>query len=315
MAAMNKLLGMLAFTRVVEHNSFTAAARRMNMSVSAVAKCVARLEADLGAQLILRTTRQMAVTEQGKEFYARCGQILEDIENAERSLKHGQQSPEGRMRILLPASFGRGTFLPQLEGFMERYPRIVLDVHLNDRPVDLISQQFDLAVHIGALDESTLISRVLTRGPRVTGASPAYLKKHGEPKTPEDLTRHNCVVSTFGAIWPYRVGSRYVKVRVPERLLVSSSDAMREAALLGLGIIQANWWTVKHDIAAGRIRPLLTKNAVEGNPISLVYPASQHVPQKLRVLISFLEEITRASSPSNGRKPPVRPNVSSALRS
>ena len=299
---MNKLVGMTAFVRVVEHNSFTAAAQRMHMSVSAIAKCVARLEADLGAQLIVRTTRQMAVTEQGREFYARCVQILEDVESAESSVKRGHQNPEGRMRVLLPASFGRGTFLPHLGEFMERYPRIVLDVHLNDRPVDLISQQFDLAVHIGELNESTLISRVLTRGPRVTGASPSYLKKYGEPKSPDDLKNHKCIVSTFGPIWPYRVGNRHVKIRVQERLLVSSSDAMREAALLGLGIVQANWWTLRRDIAAGHIRPLLQKNAVEGNRVSVVYPAARYVPQKLRVLINFLENITRAASYRNARK-------------
>jgi DNA-binding transcriptional LysR family regulator len=296
---MNKFQGMLAFARVVEHGGFTAAAQRMNLSVSAVAKSVARLEADLGVQLIARSTRHVAVTESGKEFYARCEQILEDIENAEGSVKHGHRSPEGRMRILLPASFGRGTFLPRLGDFMSRYPGIVLDVHLNDRPVDLISQQFDLAVHIGELNESSLISRALTRGPRVTGTSPSYLKKHGEPRTPQDLIQHSCIVSTFGSAWPYRIGKRDIRIKVPERLLVSSSDAMRESALLGLGIIQANWWTLRHDIASGRIKPLLTKYAVEGSPISVVYPASRFVPQRLRVLIEFLERITRIQSRAN----------------
>jgi DNA-binding transcriptional LysR family regulator len=176
---------------------------------------------------------------------------------------------------------------------MERYPRIVLDVHLNDRPVDLISQQFDLAVHVGELNESNLVSRVLTRGPRVTGASPAYLKQHGEPKTPEDLLDHACVVSTFGSVWPFRAGQRAIRIKVPERLLVSSSDAMRESALLGLGIIQANWWTLRHDIAAGRIKPLLIRYAAEGSPISVVYPASRFIPQRVRALIDFLERITR----------------------
>lgn len=305
---MNKFQGMLAFARVVEHGGFTAASRRMNLSVSAIAKSVARLEADLGVQLIIRTTRHLAVTEDGKEFYARCGQILEEIDKAEGSVKRGHRSPEGRVRIILPASFGRGTFLPRLADLMERYPRIVLDVHLNDRPVDLISQQFDLAVHIGELNESSLISRVLTRGPRVTAASPDYLRKYGEPKLPEDLVRHTCIVSTFGSVWPYRNGKREIRIKVPERLLVSSSDAMRESALLGLGIIQANWWTLRNDLAAGRIKPLLTNHAVEGNPISVVYPNSQFVPERLRVLIQFLEDITRTTSPRTG-KPARNPSL------
>jgi DNA-binding transcriptional LysR family regulator len=298
---MNKFHGMLAFARVVEHGGFTAAARRLNLSVSAVAKSVARLEADLGVQLIVRTTRHVAVTDSGKEFYAKCGQILEEIENAEGALKRGHRSPEGRVRILLPASFGRVTFLPRLSDFMAHHPRILLDVHLNDRPVDLISQQFDLAVHIGELDESSLISRVLTRGPRVTAASPSYLRNNGEPKKPEDLADHTCIVSTFGSVWPYRAGKREIRIKVPERLLVSSSDAMRESALLGLGIIQANWWTLRHDIAAGSIKPLLTNFAVEGNPISVVYPNSQFVPQRVRAVIKFLEDITTTRPPRIGK--------------
>ena len=174
---MNKFQGMLAFVRVVEHGGFTAAARRMNLSVSAVAKSVNRLEAELGVQLITRTTRHLAVTESGRAFYAKCGQILEDLEDAERTIKRDNRNPEGRVRILLPASFGRGTFLPRAGAFMKRYPQILLDVHLNDRPVDLVSQHFDLAVHIGELSELSSISRVLTRGPRVTSASPGYLRR------------------------------------------------------------------------------------------------------------------------------------------
>ena len=150
-------------------------------------------------------------------------------------------------------------------------------------------------------NESSLISRVLTRGPRVTGASPNYLKKYGEPKTPDDLLEHTCIVSTFGSVWPYRSGKRDIRIKVPERLLVSSSDAMRESALLGLGIIQANWWTLRHDIAAGSIKPLLTNYAVEGNSISVVYCSSQFVPQRLRVLIKFLEDITTTKPPKFGK--------------
>jgi DNA-binding transcriptional LysR family regulator len=289
----NKLLGMRAFARVVEFGGFTAAAASLGMSVSAVAKSVTRLEEDLGLQLLVRSTRQVAVNDYGREFYPRCVQILKEIDDAEASLQKARTVPQGRLRILLPASFGRATFLPQLANFTRSYPEITLDVQLNDRPVDLVEQSFDLAVHIGELDDSRLMSRLLTRGPRVTAASPAYIARHGEPKLPHDLIHHSCIVSTAGAVWPFRVRGRKVNVRVPERLLVSSSDALRETALLGLGIIQANWWTLRHDLAAGTIRPLLQKYAVEGSPISVVYPPARHMPQKLRVMIDFLVEITR----------------------
>ena len=284
---------MLAFVRVAESGSFTSAAAQLGVSVSAVAKAVARLEQDLGAQLLARSTRRMALNDDGREFYARCQQILNDIEDAEASFKSAGETPKGRLRMALPVLFGRLTLLPRIAEFSRRYPEIVLDLSFDDQPVDLIERGLDIAVQVGNLNDSRCVSRVLNHGPRVTAASPAYLKRHGEPRTPADLTHHNCIVSNFGPMWPFNDRGTRIEVPVRGNIVVTGGDAVREAVLLGLGVAQSNWWTVRHDLARGAVQQVLTEYAVEGRPISVVYPPTRHVPRKLRVMIDFLVEITR----------------------
>jgi DNA-binding transcriptional LysR family regulator len=136
----------------------------------------------------------------------------------------------------------------------------------------LIERGLDLAVQVGNLKDSRYITRVLNQGPRVTAAAPAYLARHGEPKTPAELAGHNCIISNFGPVWPFNDGGKRVEVLVRGNLVVTGGDALREAVLLGLGIVQSNWWTVRHDLAAGALRQVLDKYVVEGLPISIVYP-------------------------------------------
>jgi DNA-binding transcriptional LysR family regulator len=292
---------MLAFVRVAESGSFTAAAAQLGISVSAVAKAVARLEEDLGTQLLARSTRKLALNDDGRDFYARCQQILNDIEDAEASVKSARETPRGRLRMVLPVLFGRLTFLPRVAEFHQKNPEIVLDVSFDDRPADLIERGLDLAVQVGNLKDSRYLTRVLNHGPRVTVASPAYLARQGEPGTPADLARHNCIVSTFGPAWLFSDRGTRIEVLVHGNLVVTGGDALREAVLLGLGIGQANWWTVQHDLARGTLKPLLKEYAVEGRPISVVYPPTRHVPRKLRAMIDFLVEITRLPSSAPAR--------------
>ena len=290
---MNKLLSMMAFVRVAESGSFTAAATQLGVSVSAVAKAVTRLEADIGVQLLVRTTRKLALNDDGRDFFSRCQRILNDIEDAESSVRGARETPKGRLRVVMPTMFGRLTFLPHVAEFNARYPEIVLDLCFEDRQVNLIERGLDLAVQVGELNDSNLLARTLHRGPRVTAASPAYLKLHGEPKTPDDLAKHNCIISNYGPVWHFNQRGRTMPVMVHGNLLVTGGEAMREAAILGLGIAQSNGWTFRHDLAAGTLRPLLENFAVPGRPMSIVYPPTRHVPSKLRVMIDFLVAITR----------------------
>ncbi len=292
---MNKLLGMLAFVKVADSGSFTLAAAQLGVSVSAVTKAVARLEEELGIQLLVRSTRRLALNDDGRDYYARCLQILNDIEDAEALLKSAGEAPQGQLKLSFPALFGRLTFLPRAAEFTRRYPDIVLNVSIDDRQVDLIERGLDLAVQVGEINNPRYVARVLNRGQRVTCASPAYFKVHGEPKTPEELTQHRCIASALFPIWPYSVKGKRIEVAVRGPLVLTGGDAVREAALLGLGVAQSNWWTVRHDLTQGALIEVLQSYAVEGQPISVVYPPTRHVPRKLRVMIDFLVEITRVS--------------------
>ena len=291
---MNKLQAMQAFVRVAESGSFSAAAAQLGVSVSAITKSIARLEDDLGTQLLARSTRRLAMNDDGREFYARAVQILNELEDAEASLKRGTRMPKGRLRIAMPVLFGRLSFLPRAAEFSARYPEIVVELRFDDRPGDLIEQGLDLAVVVGDLNDSRYVARVLNRGPRVTAASHGYLATHGIPRTPQDLLQHNCILSNVSPVWQFRdMAGHVIDLAVRGTLVVTGGDAMRECVLLGLGVVQSNWWTLRHDIEHGTLQPLLEAFAVEGRPISVVYPSTRHIPSKLRVMIDFLVEITR----------------------
>lgn len=288
----DKLLAMMTFAKVAECGSFSAAARRLELSVSAVTKGVARLEADLGAQLLVRTTRKVALNEYGQAYYTHCRRILSEIEHADAAIKDAQQVPRGLVRLVLPVSFGRVTFLPRYAEFRARYPEVVVDLRLSDRVLDVIEEGIDLQVVVGELRDSRLKARMLAWGPRLTVAARSYLEAHGHPRRPQDLEHHDCIVSRAGSAWHFLVDDRRLGIEVAGSLRVNGGDALREAALLGVGIAQANFWLVQHDVAAGRLVSLLDDYAVEGLPVHVVYPPSRHVPLKLRAMIDFLVEIT-----------------------
>jgi DNA-binding transcriptional LysR family regulator len=290
---MNKLMAMQTFVRVAESGSFSSAAAQLGISVSAVAKTISRLEDDLGTRLLERSTRRLAMNDDGREFYARAVQILNDVEDAEAALRGGARTPKGRLRLALPVLFARLTFLPRVAEFTARYPQIVLELRFEDRPADLIEQGLDVAVVVGDLNDSRHVARVLNRGPRITAAAKRYLAKHGTPRVPNDLLQHNCITSATSRTWAFNDKGRVVDLNVSGNLVVTGGDAMRECALLGLGIVQSNWWTMHQDLDAGVLVPLLEPYAVEGRPISVIHPSSRHVTGKVRALIDFLVEITR----------------------
>jgi DNA-binding transcriptional LysR family regulator len=289
----NKLQAIKAFTHVAERRGFTAAAKKLGMSASAVTKSIARLEDELGTQLFNRTTRRIALTDSGQDFYERCVRILTELEDAETSIRESTATPQGRVRIVMPFSFGRVTFVPMLPEFYRRYPDIVLDVSFSDRAVDLIQEGYDLAVRTGDLSDSRLIRRVLTKGPMLTVAAPKYLDLHGRPKTPADLVKHNCVLGRFGPEWTFRNGSGgHINVRVNGNVWLWSGDAVREAAVAGVGIARSTRWLFRKDLEAGLVESVLEDYAVDGVPVSVLYPAKRHMARKLAAVIEFLVEIS-----------------------
>jgi LysR family transcriptional regulator, transcriptional activator for dmlA len=289
---MNKLLGMLAFVRVVESGGFTSAARRLGLSVSAVAKNVSRLEDELGTQLLVRTTRRISVTDFGRDYYASCQRVFGEIDNVENALRQSQEEPRGKVTLLCPMFFGRINLLPRLNEFYTRYPNVDVEVTFGNRFNSMIEDGINLAVVVGQLSDSRFASRTLTRSYLLCAATPQYLRKHGTPETIDDLLSHNCLVSR-SALWQFKESGRIVELPVRGNLVVREGDALREATLLGLGIARSNWWLFRQDLTTGTLVELLKPHRVPGRPMSVIYAPTKFLPKKIRVMIDFLVEITR----------------------
>ncbi len=289
-------MALTVFAKVAEHGGFTGAARRLGLSVSAVTKTIARLEDELGVQLFHRTTRKLHTTDYGQEYYERCIRILTELEEADSMLRSGSGAPRGRIRAVVPFSFGRVTLVPELPAFLNRYPEITLELDFSDRPVDLVAEGFDVAVRTGNFTDSQLVTRLLTRGTQVTFAAASYLHARGVPATPDDLRSHNCIVGRFGPEWTFKgKDGRPRAFRVRGNVVVNNGDALREAAVAGLGIAQGTWWLARKDLEAGAVVPILESHALDAMPVCVLYPAQRHLPVKVRAFIDFLVEITRTS--------------------
>ena len=293
---MDKFTALSVFARVVEHGGFTAAASRLGLSPSAVTKTIARLEDELATQLFTRTTRRLRITDDGQAFYERCIRVLAELEEAESILRQGSVVARGRIRAVVPLSFGRVTLAPELPAFFALHPEVSLDLHFSDGQVDLIAEGFDVAVRTGNFSDSRLTTRLLTRGPQVTVAAPAYLARCGEPAVPQDLRDHNCLISRFGPEWSFvDAQGRPLNLRVRGNAVINSGDALRETAVAGTGIAQGTWWLYRKDLERGDLRPILGAFAAEGAPVSVLYPQQRHMAPKLRAFIDFLVGITRSA--------------------
>jgi DNA-binding transcriptional LysR family regulator len=294
----DKFRAITAFVRVAESGGFTAAGNKLGMSVSAITKSVARLEDELGTQLFNRTTRRLATTDFGKEFYKRCVQILAELEDAESSVRQANTTPKGEVRAIVPFSYGRVTVVPRLADFYARFPDVQLNISFSDRPVDLIENGYDVAVRVGEMSDSRLVTRVLTKGPHITVASPKYLAQFGTPKTPADVANHNCIIGRYGPEWMFRAkNGRAMNVRVRGNLSIFNGDSYREAAVAGVGLAQNTWWLFRWDIQQGNVVPVLEDYNAEGAPVSVVYPANRHVAAKVRAFIDFLVDISKRYVP------------------
>ncbi|MEZ2127775.1 MULTISPECIES: LysR substrate-binding domain-containing protein [unclassified Sinorhizobium] len=249
---MNKFAALRMFVAVSEQGSFTAAAKKLGTSASTVTKAISRLEDELRVRLFNRTTRQLVLTEQGQELFERAQKILVDLAEAESVMHVASKSVQGTVRLVVPYLFGRLTLVPALEEFFTRYPDVKLQIHFSDRSVDLIESGYDLGVHTGELADSSTIRRQLTKGPMITAASPAYLTKHGTPEKPEDLLEHNCIHGRFGFDWSFRnEQAGRLRIRTSGNLAIYNGDALREAAVKGLGIVHSSWWALRQDLQAG----------------------------------------------------------------
>jgi DNA-binding transcriptional LysR family regulator len=286
------------FVRVVEAGSFSAAARGLRMTPSAVSKLIARLEARLGARLISRSTRRLQLTPEGVAFHDSGLRILADLDAAEREAAAGA-APRGRLRVNSYVPFGQHRLMPLLPRFLERYPEISVEAVLTDSVIDLMEERADVAIRAGPLSESRLVARKLGQSPMVVVAAPAYLEARGTPRIPADLNNHNLLA--FGFVrhidgLPF-VDAKGASIIIPiaGNATVSDGEAMRLTTLAGAGIARLARWHVEPDIAAGRLVPLLEAfNPGDEEPTHAVYVGQgKHLPARVRAFLDFLAGTVR----------------------
>ncbi len=297
MAAVNNINEMEIFVRVVQAKSFSAAARALDLSPSAVSKQIGRLEDRLGARLLNRTTRQLSLTEVGQAFFARAERIISDIAEAERAVGDLHTEPRGLLRVNAPVAFGRLHVAPLLPKFLAAYPEISVDLTVNDRFVDLVEEGVDLALRIGELADSSLIAKRLAPNRRVVCAAPSYLAARGTPAEPADLRQHNCMTYTYRTNrhdWQLEKDGQAEHVVVSGNLETNYAEVLMSAALAGSGIVLLPMWLAGPQLAAGELVEVLPDWRAPDSAIYAVYPHARHLSPKVRVFVDFLaEEIGR----------------------
>jgi len=289
---------MRSFLRVAELHSFTRAADALGLSRAVVSTHVAELEKHLRCQLFHRTTRRVGLTADGVEYLTRCQRILGELEAADEALRGTRLAAQGRLRVDVPVVFGRWLLLPALPKFTARYPQLQLEIQFNDRVVDLIAEELDLVVRVGAVREPHLIARRVVTTRLVTCAAPEYLREHGVPAQPEELSRHK-LIGFLGAgsrrpyRWYFQRGALRRQLQLPFNVAFNSVEAQIQAAIRGVGILQCMDMVAAEALAAGKLTTILPDWSAPGAPISVVSRRAVRDLPKIRVFADFAAQLLR----------------------
>lgn len=281
----------VAFVRAADARSFTVAAEQLGLSRSTIGKRITRLEARLGVRLLHRTTRSVTLTDEGAMFYERCAEILQALEAAEAAVVARTIAPSGRLRIDVPVSLGRLQVLPVIHQYMRLWPAVNVNISFNDRYVDLIDEGIDIAIRVGGMTDSRLVSRTVAPHTLVTCASPDYLARHGTPTTIEDLARHECLTfchSGRPVEWRFRADETKRAVAVNGRLCSSNAEGLRDTIVAGFGIGQLATFLISDALHDGRLVPILMNHASVGEPLSVIYPVRRLLPPKVTAFVELL---------------------------
>jgi len=292
----DQLPRMMFFEAVVRHGGFTAAAQALGASKSHVSKQVQKLEADLGVQLLNRTTRVVRPTEAGELFYERCRQIVQLAEQAGQELSSVQQQVQGRLRISVPLTFGRAFLHDALTRYMADFPGIEAVVDMSDRSVDLVREQYDLVVRVGEITQQDLVVRKLTESRRLVVAAPALLEQVGRPKQPAELSNLPCLLYEHQVPrdrWVFDAEGRREEVRVFGRLRCNNGDLLASAAARGLGFAWLPDFVVQPLLESGALVRVLEANCKESRAVHAVLPGRRHLPLKIKELLRYLQEDLR----------------------
>jgi DNA-binding transcriptional LysR family regulator len=285
---------MTAFVRAVELEGFSAAARDLALSPSAVSKMITRIENRLGVRLLNRTTRKLVLTEEGESYLSHCRRILAEIEQAEIELSRRRDVPSGVLRVNCGLTFGQSQLVAAMPEFLDRYPEVRVELTLTDQLVDLMEEGVDLVIRIGRVADSSLVARKICDLERVICASPDYLKRFGEPRSPNDLHQHNCLYLTTSRAsrrWPFKTPKGRTEIEVNGNFAVNSMITIVDLALRGVGIARLGDPVASEPIRQGRLVPILTDtNDVEPVPLYALFPLGRHRSPKLTSMLNFLIE-------------------------
>lgn len=295
---MDRFAALAAFVRVAERGSFSRAADELGISRARASQHVAALERHLGARLFERTTRKVALSCDGAEYFDRAQRILAELAQADEAIARNRGRPQGRIRVDVPVAFGRHLLIPALPAFTQRYPAVSLDVRFNDRTVDLVAEKVDLALRFGPVRDGRLVARRLCVTRWITCGAPAYFARHGVPRTPAELAAHQCIgylAPDTGRLreWQFRRGTGRARVRIACRVAFDSAEAVLASGIAGGGIFQANQLHVSRALASGALQQVLAGYEVGDAPVSVVYPASARDSLAVRVCADFIARLLR----------------------
>ena len=305
---MNQLDAMRCFARVAEFGSFSRAAQSLEVSRAVASAQVGSLEQHLGVRLLSRTTRRVNLTADGSAYLERCRRILSELDAADDEMRQLRERVQGRLRVDVPAMFGRHLLVPELPGFIARYPDLSLEIQYNDRMVDLGAERVDVAVRFSPRRDPKLVARPIGATRIVTYAAPSYLATHGVPSTPDELRGHRLVGQLHSGSartrdWVFRVGAHTRRIPLPCPLVFNTIEGALQAAVSGLGVIQTADIIAQDLVRRGRLAVVLAGTAAPGSPASVVYQRANRVSAKIRVFADFVAAVFQRWHQTHGYGP------------
>ncbi len=287
------------FTEVASKGSLSAAARAEGVAASMIGRRIDALEQRLGVKLLQRTTRKIVLTNEGVAFLDHCQRILAELDEAEAAVSERNASPTGQLIISAPAGFGRQHVAPLIPSFLAEHQQVQIKLSLNDRFVDLISDNIDVAIRIATLNDSSLVGVKLADNQRVVVASPSYLKRYGTPKKIADLTHHNCLAFNNDGSqrgWTFLENGKKITVKVSGNMVCNDGEVLHDWALAGKGIAWRSMWEVGSEIASGKLVSLLDDYTAPDHDIYAIFPQRRHLPLRTRLFIDFLKHVYNSAN-------------------
>jgi DNA-binding transcriptional LysR family regulator len=279
--------GISEFVNVAETESFTKASKKLAISTAQVSRQVNALEQRLNIKLLYRTTRNVSLTEEGRVFYQHCRGVLDGLDAAERAITNLQSTPQGKIKLTAPVTYGEQHILPLINDFMKQYTDIEVTAYLSNQQLDLVDESIDLAIRLGNLSDSSMMAKKLTERTNYVCASPAYLEKYGIPHSLSELNKHNCLLGTRD-YWHFSNAGKEKNIRVAGKLRCNSGFGLVDAALKGLGIVQLPDYYIKEHLINGTLISLLDNYKAPDESIWAIYPQNRHLSPKIRLLVDYL---------------------------